>query len=93
MAPPFAAHCPPSRIPWIRIASALTQTGGVLEGFRSARNIGGVAKLSAQTLLSAASEVDVFDAASELTRAQTSLEASLSVAAKSSNISLLDFMR
>ena len=65
----------------------------MLEGFRSARNIGSVAKLSAQTLLSAASEVDVFDAASELTRAQTSLEASLSVAAKSFNISLLDFMR
>jgi flagellar hook-associated protein 3 FlgL len=76
-----------------QLASALTQTGGVLEGFRSARNIGSVAKLSAQTLLSAASEVDVFDAASELTRAQTSLEASLAVAAKSFNISLLDYMR
>jgi flagellar hook-associated protein 3 FlgL len=76
-----------------QIASALTQTGGILEGFRSARNIGGVAKLSAQTLLSAASEVDIFDAASELTRAQTALEASLSVAAKSFNLSLLDFLR
>jgi flagellar hook-associated protein 3 FlgL len=76
-----------------QVAAALTQNGGILEGFRSARNIGGVAKLSAQTLLSAASEVDIFDAASELTRAQTSLEASLSVAAKSFNISLLDYMR
>ena len=76
-----------------QIASALTQTGGILEGFSSARNIGGVAKLSAQTLLTAASEVDVFEAASALTRAQTSLEASLSVAAKSFNRSLLDFLR
>ena len=76
-----------------QIAAALTQTGGILEGFNSARNIGGVAKLSAQRLLAAAAEVDVFDAASELTRAQTSLEASLAVAAKSFNLSLLDFLR
>lgn len=75
-----------------QIASALTQTGGILEGFSTARNIGGVAKLSAQTLLTAASEVDVFEAASQLTRAQTSLEASLSVAAKTFNRSLLDFL-
>lgn len=76
-----------------QVAAAQTQTGGILEGFNSARNINGVAKLSAQKLLSAAADVDVFDAASQLTRAQTSLEASLSVAAKSFNLSLLDFLR
>lgn len=76
-----------------QVAAAQTQNGGILAGFNSASNINGVAKLSAQRLLSAAADVDVFDAASELTRAQTSLEASLSVAAKSFNLSLMDFLR
>jgi flagellar hook-associated protein 3 FlgL len=76
-----------------QVAAAQTQNGGILSGFNSASNINGVAKLSAQKLLSAAADIDVFDAASELTRAQTSLEASLSVAAKSFNLSLLDFLR
>jgi len=76
-----------------QVAASQTQTGGILAGFSSASNINGVAKLSAQKLLSAAADVDIFDAASELTRAQTSLEASLSVAAKSFNLSLIDFLR
>jgi flagellar hook-associated protein 3 FlgL len=76
-----------------QVAAAQTQNGGILSGFDSASNINGVAKLSAQKLLSAAADVDIFDAASELTRAQTSLEATLSVAARSFNISLLDFLR
>ena len=76
-----------------QVAAAQTQNGGILSGFDSAGSINGVAKLSAQKLLSAAADVDVFDAASELSRAQTSLEASLAVAAKSFNLSLIDFLK
>jgi flagellar hook-associated protein 3 FlgL len=75
-----------------QVATALTQNGGILDGFRSAQNIGSVAKDSAQKLLASAGEVDMFDAASNLTKAQQSLEASLAVAAKSFNLSLLDFL-
>jgi len=76
-----------------QVGAAQTQNGGILSGFDSAGSINGVAKLSAQKLLSAAADVDVFDAASELSRAQTSLEASLAVAAKSFNLSLIDFLK
>jgi flagellar hook-associated protein 3 FlgL len=75
-----------------QVATALTQNGGVLDGLQSAQNIGDVAKTSAKTALAAVSEVDIFDAASELAKAQQSLEASLSVTAKSFSLSLLDFL-
>ena len=75
-----------------QVTGALTQNGGILDGFRSAANIGAAAHESATKLLSSVSEVDIFDAMSKLTQAQQGLEASLSVAAKSFNLNLLDFM-
>jgi flagellar hook-associated protein 3 FlgL len=76
-----------------QVSTALTQNGGILQGFQSAQSIGLVAKDAATKLLASVAEVDIFDAVSELTRAQQSLEATLSVTAKSFNLSLLDFLR
>jgi flagellar hook-associated protein 3 FlgL len=75
-----------------QVAAALTQNGGILDGFLSAQNIGGVARDSAQKLLASVADVDIFDAASQLAKAQQSLEAALTVSAKSFNLSLLDFL-
>lgn len=75
-----------------QVASALIQTGTILDGFLSAQSIGGVAKESAQKALASVSEIDIFDAASELAKAQQSLEAALAVSAKSFNMSLLDYL-
>ena len=75
-----------------QIATALTATGGILDGFRSATTIGVTAKDTATKLLSKLSDVDIFDAASNLAQAQQSLEATLAVAGKSFNMTLLDFL-
>ena len=75
-----------------QVAAALTQNGGILDGFQSAGSIGSVAKEAATKLLAAVSEVDIFEATSKLTQAQQGLEGSLAVAAKSFNFSLLDFL-
>ena len=75
-----------------QVATALTANGGILNGFQSAANIGLTAKDTASKLLANLSEVDIFDAASKLTMAQQSLEATLTVAAKSFNMSLLNFL-
>lgn len=75
-----------------QIADAITQNGTILSGFESARSIGGAAKDAATKDLSSASEVDMFDAASQLAKAQQALEASLAVTSRSFTFSLLDFM-
>ena len=75
-----------------QIATALTATGGILDGFQSATTIGVTAKDTATKLLSKLSDVDIFDAASNLAQAQQSLEATLAVAGKSFNMTLLDFL-
>ena len=76
-----------------QVASALTATGGILAAFDSAQQIGSVAKDSAQKVLSAQSEADIFQATSNLALAQQSLQASLAVTAKSFSVSLLDFLK
>jgi flagellar hook-associated protein 3 FlgL len=76
-----------------QVASALTATGGILAAFDSAQQIGSVAKDSAQKVLSAQSEADIFQATSNLALAQQSLQASLAVTAKSFSMSLLDFLK
>jgi hypothetical protein len=45
-----------------------------------------------QKVLASESEVDVFEAASELAMAQQALEAALAVSAKSFSVSLLDYL-
>ncbi len=75
-----------------QIASALIQTGVMLDGFLGAQSIGVVAKESAQKSLASVAEIDIFEAASEMAKAQQSLEAALTVSAKSFNMSLLDFL-
>jgi flagellar hook-associated protein 3 FlgL len=75
-----------------QVASGLTQTGGTLAAFDSARSIGGVAKDSVQKILSSESEVDIYAAASELSAAQSALEATLAVSAKTFGVSLLDYL-
>jgi len=76
-----------------QVASALTATGGILSAFDSAQQIGSVAKDSAQKVLSAQSEVDIFQATSNLTLAQQALQATLSVTAQSFNVSLLNYLK
>lgn len=76
-----------------QVASALSTTGGILTAFDSAQQIGSVAKDSAQKVLSAQSEADIFEATSNLTLAQQSLQASLAVTAKAFSVSLLDFLK
>jgi flagellar hook-associated protein 3 FlgL len=75
-----------------QVAASLTNLGGILSSFDSARSIGEVAKDSVQKVLSSESEVDVFEAATQLAAAQQALEASLALAAKSFNVSLLDYL-
>jgi len=76
-----------------QVSAALTSTGGILSAFDSAQQIGSVAKDSAQKVLSAQSEADVFEATSNLTLAQQSLQASLAVTAQSFGVTLLNFLK
>jgi flagellar hook-associated protein 3 FlgL len=75
-----------------QVATALTNLGGIMSSFDSARSIGAVAKDSVQKVLASESEVDIFEAATQLAAAQQTLEASLALAAKSFNVSLLDYL-
>lgn len=76
-----------------QISTALTQNGGILDGFQSAMSIGTSSKDAASKLLSAVQEADIFDATSNLTKAQQGLEASLLVASKTFNLSLMDYLK
>lgn len=76
-----------------QVAAALTTTGGILSAFDSAQQIGSVAKDSAQKVLSAQSEADIFEATSNLTLAQQSLQASLAVTAQSFGVTLLNYLK
>ena len=76
-----------------QVAAALTTTGAMLSAFDSAQQIGSVAKDSAQKVLSAQSEVDIFEATSNLALAQQSLQATLAVTAQSFSVSLLDYLK
>jgi flagellar hook-associated protein 3 FlgL len=76
-----------------QVAAALTSTGGILSAFDSAQQIGSVAKDSAQKVLSAQSEADIFEATSNLTLAQQSLQASLAVTAQSFGVTLLNYLK
>jgi flagellar hook-associated protein 3 FlgL len=76
-----------------QVASALTSTGTMLSAFQNAQEIGTVAKDAAQKVLSASSEADIFQATSNLSLAQQSLEASLAVTGKSFSLSLLDYLK
>jgi flagellar hook-associated protein 3 FlgL len=76
-----------------QVASALTSTGTMLSAFQSAQEIGTVAKDAAQKVLTASSEVDIFQATSNLSLAQQSLEASLAVTGKSFSLNLLDYLK
>ena len=76
-----------------QIAAALTSTGGILSAFDSAQQIGSVAKDSAQKVMSAQSEADIFEATSNLTMAQQSLQATLAVTAQSFNVTLLNYLK
>jgi len=76
-----------------QVSAALTSTGGILSAFDSAQQLGSVAKDSAQKVLSAQSEADIFEATSNLTMAQQSLQASLAVTAQSFGVSLLDYLK
>ncbi len=75
-----------------QVSVALTQNGGILDGFQSAGSIGSAAKDAATKLLSSVSDVDIFDATSKLTQAQQGLEGSLAAAAKTFSLNLLDFL-
>jgi flagellar hook-associated protein 3 FlgL len=75
-----------------QLSQAETQNGGILDAFQSAQNIGGIAKDTAQKLLSSEADADPFDATSRLALAQQSLQASLDVAARGFGISLMNFM-
>jgi flagellar hook-associated protein 3 FlgL len=76
-----------------QIVAAMTQLGGSMEAFQSARAIGDVAKLAAQKMLSSESQADIFEATSQLAQSQQGLEAALAASAKSFSLSLLDFLR
>jgi len=76
-----------------QVAAALTSTGGILSAFQSAQQIGSVAKDSAQKVLSAQSEADIFEATSNLTLAQQSLQASLAVTAQAFGVTLLNYLK
>jgi flagellar hook-associated protein 3 FlgL len=75
-----------------QVASALTQAGVMMDGFHGAQTVGGLAKDSATKVLASETEVDVFDAASQMAAAQQSLEATLTATAKSFQLSLLKFL-
>jgi len=76
-----------------QVASALTETGGMLSAFQSALTIGSTARDSVQKVLASETDADIFAATSELSLAQQSLQASLAVSAKSFSVSLLDFLK
>jgi len=76
-----------------QVSAALTSAGGILSAFESAQQIGGVARDSAQKVLSAQSEADVFEATSNLTMAQQSLQAALAVTAQSFGVTLLNYLK
>jgi flagellar hook-associated protein 3 FlgL len=76
-----------------QVAAALTTTGSMLAALDSAKTIGIVAKESTQKVLTAESEVDIFEAASNMAQAQQSLEATLSASARSFSTNLLDYLR
>jgi len=76
-----------------QLSAALTSTGGILSAFESAQQIGSVAKDSAQKVLAAQSEADIFEATSNLSLAQQSLQASLAVTAQSFGVTLLNYLK
>ena len=76
-----------------QVAAALTTTGSMMSALDSAKTIGTVAKESTQKVLTAVSEVDIFEAASNLAQAQQSLEATLSASARSFSTNLLDYLK
>lgn len=76
-----------------QVAAALTSTGSILSAFDSAQQISSVAQDSAQKVLSAQSEADIFQATSNLTLAQQSLQATLAVTAQTFSVSLLDYLK
>jgi flagellar hook-associated protein 3 FlgL len=76
-----------------QLSAALTSTGGILSAFESAQQIGSVAKDSAQKVLAAQSESDIFEATSNLSLAQQSLQASLAVTAQSFGVTLLNYLK
>jgi flagellar hook-associated protein 3 FlgL len=76
-----------------QVASGLAQTGAMMDGMQNAQTVGAAATDAVQKALSAESEVDIFDASSELAAAQQGLEATLTVTSKSFQMSLLDFLK
>lgn len=76
-----------------QVAAGLAQTGTLMDGMQNAQSVNTVASDAVQKTLSAESEVDIFDASSELAAAQQGLQATLTVAAKSFQYSLLDFLK
>ena len=75
-----------------QVASALTQAGVMMDGFQGAQTAGAVAKDSATKVLASETEVDVFEAATQMAAAQHSLEATLAATAKGFEMSLLKFL-
>jgi flagellar hook-associated protein 3 FlgL len=76
-----------------QVASGLAQTGAMMDGMQNAQTVGAAATDAVQKALSSESEVDIFDASSELAAAQQGLEATLTVTSKSFQMSLLDFLK
>jgi len=76
-----------------QVAAALTKTGAMMSSFDSAKQIGTVAKDSTQKVLAAGSEVDIFEAATQLAQAQNALQAALAATARSFDTSLLNFLK
>jgi flagellar hook-associated protein 3 FlgL len=76
-----------------QIAAGLAQTGTMMDGMKNAQSVSAAASDAVKKALSAESEVDIFDASSQLAAAQQGLEATLTVTAKSFQYSLLDFLK
>jgi flagellin-like hook-associated protein FlgL len=76
-----------------QIAAGLAQTGTMIDGMKNAQSVSAAASDAVKKALSAESEVDIFDASSQLAAAQQGLEATLTVTAKSFQYSLLDFLK
>jgi flagellar hook-associated protein 3 FlgL len=76
-----------------QVAAGLAQTGTMMDGMANAQSVSAAATDAVKKALSAESEVDIFDASSQLAAAQQGLEATLTVTAKSFQYSLLDFLK
>jgi flagellar hook-associated protein 3 FlgL len=73
-----------------QLGNTLAKVGASMNAFQTAQNVGDTLKLDAASSLSREQEIDVFDATSKLALANHALEATLTAAASTFRMTLMD---